>query len=121
MVVKASAKHLHPWHSCLLAVDEFHSWVAANDAEEHVIQKVLSQDSDHCQVQWQSNHITTELVLTVQNTSGYNKFSKSLTNIRSCPSRRKRRSKNISSNNNINPTPSRPRRSKRKKNGVGPG
>ncbi|KAL0213819.1 hypothetical protein P9112_006003 [Eukaryota sp. TZLM1-RC] len=113
MVVKASVKHLQPWHSSLPVDDEFHSWVAAGDAEEHVIQKVLSQDGDYCQVQWPGNHITTELVSTVQNTSAYKEFSKSVSNTRSRPSRRKRRSDNI--NNNVNPTPIRPRRSKRRK------
>ncbi|KAL0215489.1 hypothetical protein P9112_007673 [Eukaryota sp. TZLM1-RC] len=116
MVVKASVKHLQPWHSSLPVDDEFHSWVAAGDAEEHVIQKVLSQDGDYCQVQWPGNHITTELVSTVQNTSAYKEFSKSVSNTRSRPSRRKRRSVNI--NNNVNPTPIRPRRSKRRKGSV---
>ncbi|KAL0205430.1 hypothetical protein P9112_000737 [Eukaryota sp. TZLM1-RC] len=108
--------HLQPWHSSLPADDEFHSWVAAGDAEEHVIQKVLSQDGDYCQVQWPGNHITTELVSTVQNTSAYKEFSESVSNTRSRPSRRKRRSDNI--NNNVNPTPIRPRRSKRRKGSV---
>ncbi|KAL0219416.1 hypothetical protein P9112_005069 [Eukaryota sp. TZLM1-RC] len=116
MVVKASVKHLQPWLSSLPAHDEFHSWVAAGDAEEHVIQKVLSQDGDYCQVQWPGNHITTELVSTVQNTSAYKEFSKSISNTRPRPSRRKRRSDNI--NNNSNPTPIRPRRSKRRKGSV---
>ncbi|KAL0209885.1 hypothetical protein P9112_009969 [Eukaryota sp. TZLM1-RC] len=56
------------------------------------------------------------LVPTVQNTSAYKEFSKSISNTRSRPSRRKRRSDNI--NNNINPTPIRPRRSKRRKGSV---
>ncbi|KAL0219638.1 hypothetical protein P9112_005291 [Eukaryota sp. TZLM1-RC] len=116
MVVKASVKHLQPWHSSLPADDEFHSWVAAGDAEEHVIQKVLSQDGDCCQVQWPGNHITTELVSTVQNTSAYKEFSKSISNTRSRPSRRKRLSDNI--DNNVNPTPIRPRRWKRRKGSV---
>ncbi|KAL0211070.1 hypothetical protein P9112_009368 [Eukaryota sp. TZLM1-RC] len=116
MVVKASVKHLQPWHSSLPADDEFHSWVAAGDAEEHVIQKVLSQDGDYCQVHWPGNHITTELVSTVQNTSAYKEFSKSISSTRSRPSRRKRRSDNIS--HNVNPTPIRPRRSKRRKGSV---
>ncbi|KAL0220011.1 hypothetical protein P9112_005664 [Eukaryota sp. TZLM1-RC] len=116
IVVKASVKHLQPWHSSLPADDEFHSWVAAGDAEEHVIQKVLSQDGDYWQVQWPGNHITTELVSTVQNTSAYKEFSKSISNTRSRPSRCKRRSDNI--NNNVNPTPIRPRRSKRRKGSV---
>ncbi|KAL0214764.1 hypothetical protein P9112_006948 [Eukaryota sp. TZLM1-RC] len=113
MVVKASLKHLQPWHSSLPADDEFHSWVAAVDAEQHVIQKVLSQDGDYCQVQWPGNHNTTDLVSTVQNTSAYKEFSNSMSNTRSRPSPRKRRSDNI--NNNVNPTPIRPRRSNRRK------
>ncbi|KAL0207305.1 hypothetical protein P9112_011933 [Eukaryota sp. TZLM1-RC] len=108
MVVKASVKHLQPWHTSSPADDEFHSWVAAGDAKEHVIQKVPSQNGDHCQVQWPGNHITTELVSTVQNTSAYQEFSKPLANTRFRPSRRKRRT------NIIDPTPIRLRRPKRR-------
>ncbi|KAL0204849.1 hypothetical protein P9112_000156 [Eukaryota sp. TZLM1-RC] len=46
----------------------------------------------------------------------YKEFSKSISNTRSRPSRRKRRSDNI--NNNVNSSPIRPRRSKRRKGGV---
>ncbi|KAL0218348.1 hypothetical protein P9112_004001 [Eukaryota sp. TZLM1-RC] len=66
--------------------EKFHSWVAAGDAEEHVIHKVLSQDGDHYQVQWPGNHFTTELVSIVQSTSACKKFSKSLANTRFRPS-----------------------------------
>ncbi|KAL0206964.1 hypothetical protein P9112_012675 [Eukaryota sp. TZLM1-RC] len=81
-----------------------------------VVKAILSQDGDYCQVQWPGNHITTELVSTVQNTSAYKEFSKSVSNTRSRPSRRKRRSDNI--NNSVNPTPIRPRRSKRRKGSI---
>ncbi|KAL0209185.1 hypothetical protein P9112_011772 [Eukaryota sp. TZLM1-RC] len=75
-IVQASVKHLAPWHSSLPTNDEFHSWVAAGDVEEHIIEKVLSQDGDFCQVQWPGKEITTEHVSTVQNTSAYKDFIK---------------------------------------------
>ncbi|KAL0206827.1 hypothetical protein P9112_012538 [Eukaryota sp. TZLM1-RC] len=68
-IVQASVKHLAPWHSSLPTNDEFHSWVAAGDVEEHIIEKVLSQDGDFCQVQWPEKEITTEHVSTIQNTA----------------------------------------------------
>ncbi|KAL0215719.1 hypothetical protein P9112_007903 [Eukaryota sp. TZLM1-RC] len=86
---------------------------ATNDAEE---QKVFSQDGGHYQVQWPDNHISTELVSTIQNTSAYKEFSKSISDTHSHPSRRKRRSNKI--NNTVNFTPIRPQRSERRKGGV---
>ncbi|KAL0216204.1 hypothetical protein P9112_008388 [Eukaryota sp. TZLM1-RC] len=65
-------KHMgHP-----TANDEFHSWVAANDVEEHIIEKVLNQDGDLCQVQGPVKNITTEHMSTVQNTAAYKDFIK---------------------------------------------
>ncbi|KAL0207718.1 hypothetical protein P9112_012346 [Eukaryota sp. TZLM1-RC] len=75
-IVQASVKHLAPWHSSLPANDEFHSWVAAGDVEVHIIEKVLSQDGDFCQVQWPGKQITTEHISTVQNTATYKDFLK---------------------------------------------
>ncbi|KAL0222753.1 hypothetical protein P9112_002143 [Eukaryota sp. TZLM1-RC] len=75
-IVQASVKHLAPWHTSLPTNDEFHSWVAAGDVEEHIIEKVLSQDGDFCQVQWPGKEITTEHVSTVQNTAAYKDFIK---------------------------------------------
>ncbi|KAL0210203.1 hypothetical protein P9112_010287 [Eukaryota sp. TZLM1-RC] len=43
-IVQASVKHLAPWQSSLPANDEFHSWVAAGDVEERIIEKILSQE-----------------------------------------------------------------------------
>ncbi|KAL0209032.1 hypothetical protein P9112_011619 [Eukaryota sp. TZLM1-RC] len=62
--------------STLPTNDEFHSWVAAGDVEEHIIEKVLSQEGDFCQVQWPGKEITTEHVSTVQNTAAYKDFIK---------------------------------------------
>ncbi|KAL0206362.1 hypothetical protein P9112_001669 [Eukaryota sp. TZLM1-RC] len=74
--MQASVKHSAPWHSSLPAYDEFHSWVAAGDVEEHIIEKVLSQDGDFCQVQWSGKEIITEHLSTVKNTAAYQGFLK---------------------------------------------
>ncbi|KAL0216729.1 hypothetical protein P9112_008913 [Eukaryota sp. TZLM1-RC] len=74
--IQASLKHLAPWHSSLPANDECHSWVAAGDVEEHIIEKVLSQDGDFWHVQWPGKEITIEHVSTVQNTAAYKDFIK---------------------------------------------
>ncbi|KAL0208260.1 hypothetical protein P9112_010847 [Eukaryota sp. TZLM1-RC] len=75
-IVQASVKHLAPWHSSLSANDEFHSWVAAGDVEEHIKEKVFSQDGDFCQVQWPGKEITTGHISTVQNIAAYKDFIK---------------------------------------------
>ncbi|KAL0219751.1 hypothetical protein P9112_005404 [Eukaryota sp. TZLM1-RC] len=94
--------------------DEFHSWVAAGDVEEHIIEKVLSQEGDFCQVQWPGKEITTERVSTVQNTAAYKDFIKTL--------KARRRTKSAppkKRNNSISSPPvtraSRARRSKERK------
>ncbi|KAL0216183.1 hypothetical protein P9112_008367 [Eukaryota sp. TZLM1-RC] len=97
-IVQASVKHLAPWHSSLPTNDEFHSWVTAGDVEEHIIEKVLSQDGDFCQVQWPGKEITTEHLSTVQNTAAYKDFiktSKARRRTKSAPP--KKRTNSISS------------------------
>ncbi|KAL0209945.1 hypothetical protein P9112_010029 [Eukaryota sp. TZLM1-RC] len=97
-IVQASVKHLAPWHSSLPTNDEFHSWVAAGDVEEHIIERVLSQEGDFCQVQWPGKEITTEHVSTVQNTAAYKDFiktSKARRRTKSAPP--KKRTNSISS------------------------
>ncbi|KAL0226168.1 hypothetical protein P9112_013492 [Eukaryota sp. TZLM1-RC] len=113
-IVQASVKHLAPWHSSLPTNDEFHSWVAAGDVEEHIIEKVLSQNGDFCQVQWPGKEITTEHVSTVQNTAAYKDFiktSKARRRTKSAPPKKR--------NNSISSPPvtraSRARRSKERK------
>ncbi|KAL0224218.1 hypothetical protein P9112_003608 [Eukaryota sp. TZLM1-RC] len=113
-IIQASVKHLAPWHSSLPTNDEFHSWVAAGDVEEHIIEKVLSQEGDFCQVQWPGKEITTEHVSTVQNTAAYKDFiktSKARRRTKSAPPKKR--------HNSINSPPvtraSRARRSKERK------
>ncbi|KAL0204907.1 hypothetical protein P9112_000214 [Eukaryota sp. TZLM1-RC] len=113
-IVQASVKHLAPWHSSLPTNDEFHSWVAAGDVEEHIIEKVLSQEGDFCQVQWPGKEITTEHVSTVQNTAAYKDFiktSKARRHTKSAPPKKR--------HNSISSPPvtraSRARRSKERK------
>ncbi|KAL0215019.1 hypothetical protein P9112_007203 [Eukaryota sp. TZLM1-RC] len=63
--------HVPPTGLFLPANDKFHSWVAAGDGEEHIIEKVLSQDGDFCQVQWPGKEITIEHLSTMRNTAAY--------------------------------------------------
>ncbi|KAL0205354.1 hypothetical protein P9112_000661 [Eukaryota sp. TZLM1-RC] len=74
------------------------------------------QSGHYCQVQWPGNHITTELMSTVQNTAAYKAF-KSFSNTPSSPSNRKRRV-NRNFNNRKTSAFSRPRRKKRSKDSV---
>ncbi|KAL0227234.1 hypothetical protein P9112_014558 [Eukaryota sp. TZLM1-RC] len=113
-IVQASVKHLAPWHSSLPTNDEFDSWVTAGDVEEHIIEKVLSQDGDFCQVQWPGKEITTEHMSTVQNTAAYKDF------IKTSNARRRTKSAPPKKRTNSNGSPpvtraSRARRSKERK------